>query len=314
MLFAACGRIGFTFEASPSSGDGNLGDDASPTDGASTDGATATAWRSLEPQPGTVHDLWGLHAFGANDLWVSGNQGTVMHFDGAWTATPNPATDAVFVLWGAAPDDVWAVGRNCLAMHWQGSTWSTQTTIPCTPTIELFSVNGSASDNVWITGTGGSLGQFTGTWTDRSTGNVDYWDALVESPTKATIIGTKGTILRWTGSVLSPEVGAPNLTLASIWGDGTDYWIVGEGGTILKRGNASWSAVASPTTQFLYAVFGTTADDLWAVGTGGVMIHYDGATWSLATSPTTMTLRNVGGIPGSGLAAVGDAGTVISYQ
>jgi hypothetical protein len=314
-MLAACGRIGFASEASSSSTDGSID---GTTDGNNNggDGSTATGWVDFAPAPGTVHDLWGLLAFGADDVWVSGNQGTILHYTGSsWTPTPSPATDSVFVLWGPAPDDIWAVSRNCLVMHWQGQAWSQQTTIPCTPTVDMFSVHGTATDNLWITGTGGRLGQFTGTWTDRSTGNEDFWDVHVESATKATIVGTKGTILRWNGSNLVPESGAPNITIAGIWGDGTNYWAVGEGGAILQRGNTGvWSSVTSPTSQFLYAIHGTAANDIWAVGTGGALIHYDGQTWSLVVLQNAMTLRNVGPIPGAGVAAVGDAGTMFEYQ
>src|SRR5262245_12693280 len=117
-MLAACGRIGFTSGELQSSTDGAgpNGDGMAPTDGLPTDGIGVSAWAAQAPAPNTVHDLWGIHAFAADDLWISGNVGTLMHFDGnAWTTTPNAATDSVFVVWGADPNDVWAVGKGCLA-------------------------------------------------------------------------------------------------------------------------------------------------------------------------------------------------------
>ena len=38
---------------------------------------------------------------------------------------PNPARRALFGLWGAAADDVWAVGSGETAIRWDGSAWST---------------------------------------------------------------------------------------------------------------------------------------------------------------------------------------------
>ena len=45
-----------------------------------------------------------VHGFSASDIFVVGNAGTVLHFDGdSWTEQPTPTTEALWGVWGAAP-------------------------------------------------------------------------------------------------------------------------------------------------------------------------------------------------------------------
>jgi hypothetical protein len=67
-----------------------------------------------------------------------------------------------------------------------------------------------------------------------------------------------------------------------------------------------WTSVASPATQRLYGVWGSSASDVWAVGFETV-IHYDGATWSSPTSvnATGKVFRGVWGTSASNVWAAG---------
>ena len=142
---------------------------------------------------------------------------------------------------------------------------------------------------------------------------------LVEQPRDADlcandvyVTGTKGTLVHWNGTTYVTDPTPPLVTLASVWGTGGEYWVVGGAGTILhKVGAGAWTKVTSPTSQFLYAVAGSSTTNVWAVGSAGVILHYDGTAWTLAASPTTVTLRGITPVPGGGFAAVGDGGTVI---
>ncbi len=53
-------------------------------------------------------------------------------------------TNDLYGVWGAAPDDVWAVGDHGTVIHWNGSDWSV-TPVPFAPTSRprLRSISGS---------------------------------------------------------------------------------------------------------------------------------------------------------------------------
>ncbi len=79
----------------------------------------------------------------------------------------------------------------------------------------------------------------------------------------------------------------------------SDGWIVGDNGTILGWDGATWTPVASPTTNNLYDVFCTSATDCKAVGENGTIIQWDGSIWFTVPSNTTIDLFAVSCEPGN---------------
>ncbi|HSD89517.1 MAG TPA: hypothetical protein VLB44_18430 [Kofleriaceae bacterium] len=314
MLFplVACGRLGFDGSDSP----GTPGVDASSTsDGSTTDGVIIpSTWAVADSPPPTTADLWAAYAFSPTDLWVAGTTGTIQHFTGSWATTTSSATTTLFMFWGSA-SDLWLIGRSCAAQRWMGASW-TPTSVPgCSGNQDLMSINGTDAANIWVSGIGGNIQQYTTVWTSRSQGNVDYWDTRVNSATDVIAIGTQGTIEHWNGSTYTAEPSGTTQTLAAITSPAPgEYWVVGGAGTILhKLGAGAWTAVSSPTTVFLYDVIAISPTDLWAVGSTGVILHGDGTSWVQVASPTANTLRNLEPIPGGGIMAVGTGGTLLVH-
>ncbi|MFK7986418.1 MAG: WD40/YVTN/BNR-like repeat-containing protein [Sandaracinaceae bacterium] len=67
--------------------------------------------------------VWGSSA---NDVYVVGDAGVVLHWDGTtWTELFVGATDDLVALWGTGPDNIVAVGGrgNGIVSHWDGSEW-----------------------------------------------------------------------------------------------------------------------------------------------------------------------------------------------
>lgn len=90
--------------------------------------------------------------------------------------------------------------------------------------------------------------------------------------------------------------------LRSVWGSSSrDVWIVGDRGTILHWTGTVWSPVASPIRDAFYRdVWGSSANDVWAVGLepiGNLVIaHYDGRAWTrVPLAPTRYSPRAVYG-------------------
>lgn len=81
-----------------------------------------------------IYGVWGS---AANDVWAVGGDedapdtgGTVWRFDGAtWTRQDLSGVRAaglplLFKVWGRAADDVYAVGRLGVILHWDGTRWT----------------------------------------------------------------------------------------------------------------------------------------------------------------------------------------------
>jgi hypothetical protein len=81
-------------------------------------------WQSV-PSPSS-NDLWAIWGASSDDVWVAGYANRVHHWNGAtWTEASSPHSGtpgAVMALWGAGPEDVYAVGHHVL--HFDGADWT----------------------------------------------------------------------------------------------------------------------------------------------------------------------------------------------
>jgi hypothetical protein len=103
-------------------------------------------WDQVYSTDAGLLDVWG---FSTSDIHAVGH-GATAHFDGAaWTTTPAPVTSALRAVWGAAPDDLWAVGDDGVVLHGDGTTW---TVSPAPFAGDLFDVWGTAPDDVFVAG------------------------------------------------------------------------------------------------------------------------------------------------------------------
>jgi hypothetical protein len=103
--------------------------------------------------------------------------------------------------------------------------------------------------------------------------------------------------------------------LYSVWGSAVDeVFAVGAAGTILHYDGSDWSSETFNTLNTLYSVWGSSASDVFAVGAVGKILHYDGSDWSLESSGTTEALNSVWGSSASDVFAVGAGGRILHYD
>jgi hypothetical protein len=146
---------------------------------------------------------WGI-AFGPRDVTVVGNEGVALHFDGdGWTTQTTPTEEDLWGVWGASPDDLWAVGgrgregSEATILRYDGIEW-TAVEVP-----ELERPRVFAFFKVWGSG-----------------------------PDDVFIVGQRGAVLRWDGATLTEELVGATDDLIAVWGTGPDN-VVAVGG----RGN-----------------------------------------------------------------------------
>jgi hypothetical protein len=310
----SCGRHGF--EALGTDGgseqDEDAGNDSQPPGSDSTQ--DPAGWTIVEPSA-TGANLYTVRAFAANNIWVAGDNGVTVQFDGTqWIDRVGPTTD-VYKLWGTA-SDLWEVGALCEVQRWNGSAWSV-VTVPNCGSASINAIAGAAANDFWLVGVSGTIiRNLNGTYTHYSEStNVDLFGVFALTTTDVYIVGTRGLIVhRLNGTALDESVPL-NVTLTSVWGaNANDLWVVGNAGTMYRKQNGGlWVKQTIPVTTNLYALWGTSATDIWAVGDGGVAIHYDGASWQIVAMPTTVALRSMTGVPGGGIRIVGDAGMMLDH-
>ncbi len=107
--------------------------------------------------------------------------------------------------------------------------------------------------------------------------------------------------------------------------NGATVYLVGDGGTILRKTGSTYTAMDSGTTAPLKAIHGRSASDIWAVGGDGatadntvpercVLLHFNGATWTRAASPPIPSTNQLIPMHGVWVSPTGQAYAVSQYS
>ena len=207
----------------------------------------------VDDLPGAVLSFWGpssssLYAVGG-DLGDPGEE-LILWYDGATWYRMQADAPTLWWVHGFSRDDVWAVGENGTAIHYDGSAWTTERS---GADYTLWGIWGAASDDLWAVG-----------------GSVTHTVPSV-------LLHYDGTT--WTETA---EVARDNDMYFKIWGSSaSDIWAVSEKGLTIHYDGATWTEVDSGTNQRLITVTGRGPDDVYAVGgvTESVLLHYEGSSW-----------------------------------
>jgi len=261
-----------------------------------------TAWRT--PYTGMRGDLWWVHAFQDGPVMMAGGGATILRYEnGAFTRmrTPGLARHTVYGVWGARPDDVYAVGsmsdRSGFIWHYDGTQWSELplplADLPRTADGDIpgfFKVWGTGSDVYVVGGKGMVLrSRGGGAFAVVPTGTTSRLFTVHGGGGAVVVVGGdgQGEILELdeaAGRFVSraPE-GCPLLQGLSLAANGTG-WATGFQGEMYRREAGQWARVdmAPPVpVESLHAAWTDPEGGVWAVGgsvlsgslNGGVLLH-----------------------------------------
>lgn len=233
-----------------------------------------TVWRKVLT---SNRSLFAISGKGLTDAWIAGGYGVTYHYDGT-TLTSGSAgcfSCDVFDLWALTSQDIWGIGYDHKAMHYEGSGWGVTSLYPAPAAPRA--VWAAAPNDVWVVGDAGRIRHWNGAdWTSQQ-------------------VGTDG--------------------LLDVWGSSaTDIWAVGTGGRILHYDGMTWNTVTSGTTQTLRAVTGTAANRVWFAGGSGVILYWNGTTLTPQQSGTTRTIKSMWALSPTDIWAAGDDGLLLHKQ
>lgn len=208
----------------------------------------------------------------------------------------------------------WAAGDNGVILHWDGATWHTNHHAASTTTADLKSISMVASNSGWVVGKAGTIIHFDGAWhTNHHTASPtaeDFNDVFMGSAASGWIVGKAAAgILHWDGAswhrndthglaVAAQDLNGLHMISSS------QGWGVGRNGLIyhyLSTGVPAWHTgdahSTSPIGQELTEVFMLSELNGWAVGKSGVIVHWDSSVWSAVASPANQDLKGLSMIP-----------------
>lgn len=232
-------------------------------------------WTAREPGVTGV-DLWWVFPGPTGDtVYFGGSGGTILRYrGGAFEPMVTPRTGIIFGIWGAADDDLWAVGDGgaggAILWHFDGTAWS-ELAIPGAAPSRLFKVHGQATDDVWISGSDGLTLHWQGTTLERVPAPTTAPLFSIVSTATSTIAvgGTAGDGQlheHVDGSWTRPALASP-VPWRGVTARGDAVYAVGESGVVATRTAGTWALVEQPVTQGNFHAAWIDPDGaLWGVG------------------------------------------------
>ncbi len=259
--------------------------------------------------------IWGARA---DDLWLVGDAGTVLRYDGSHFSLVQSGTPFdLHSLWGRTrpgqPDQVFIGGGEPgladvppkpllgVVLIWDGTAFTQQNrpspviSVWGTPegpvwSVTLFNISYQSTINSQIARLALDGNEAQGNWVTvpRPSGAGVPWLYNVAGSSQADIwiAGEGGTLWHWNASFLRSTEGGTLANLNAVWANGSDsVWAAGDGGTMLHRVGDSWLPVDSTTTSDLLALWGEPAlagrrEGLWAIGMDGAIRRWNGQHFS----------------------------------
>jgi hypothetical protein len=212
-----------------------------------------------------IPTLNAIFALAIDDMWVVGNRGTVLHWDGIKFTKQFLPTNAVLNdIWASGDNDIWAVGEiftEGQVWHFDGISWTLSFTVP-TGFVE--SVWGTGINQIWIGGESGP-----------GVGAIWHFDGFT-----------------WTLSTIpvSPPIGK-----IRGW-DGQHIWAVSDG-TVLFFDGLTWSTFTVPADlgiSLLHGLAVTSQTTFYATSSAGIVYYWDGFQYQEYVYPTLFRLEDIG--------------------
>lgn len=274
---------------------------------------TSYIWNAVPT--GITEDIFSSFIINENDMWLIGDNGLVLHYEGAdWMQVDVGATEALNDIYFVDASTGFIVGDGGTFLMYDGTAW---TSISTDVTDNLSGVAFFDATNGYLVGDDGVILKYTdGTFTtevatDESASEItdDLYDIAVLSVDNYWVCG-KGKVIvnyngtEWTGG----EVGGKDHY--SIWfNNANDGWVGSKDGRIQHFDGSEWTEIRTDADD----LFGISFDGAtgYAAGKSGEMVIYNGIEWSKITSGTSETLNTLYLKDGFGISA-GDNGTLIN--
>lgn len=223
-------------------------------------------------------------------------EGAILRYRaGGWTLTPVPASGALRAVAVRSASDVWATGDQGTVLHFDGSQWTTIAAPPNYSSTTFSAISAPPGGGVWIAGNSVIL-RYDGTaWTQEEIAapalpGLNITSLALQSGGEGWATGgvngsTHGFILhdvsgRWLLDTESDEM------LASVTASDGDGWAVGASGTIYRYTQGSWTPIASSSHAPLLGISAVSAREAWAVGADGLLLHYANGAWRIERNVT----------------------------
>jgi photosystem II stability/assembly factor-like uncharacterized protein len=228
----------------------------------------------LPEASGTSANLRGVTVAGDNLSYAVGEQGTILRRqDGVWSADV-PITSAVLnAVWA---DDVSAVavGEQGTALVFAAGVW----TLIANPRNDNYYAITNSDDGLYSIGSLGVVSHVNVEAKSISAVSLPGYTKLLAGATRwaggAYFVGVEGGIFFWSAGKASKLEGLPPIFLRGVAVADGDVWVVGHQGFVAKLpGGQGPTIIPTPDQRWLMSVYAASANDLWIVGRSGAILR-----------------------------------------
>jgi hypothetical protein len=263
---------------------------------------------------GKFPTLWSVWGAAEDDVFAVGSEGNVLHYDGtSWQKQAGGETYDVLGVGGAGGNDVMLVGKKGLALHSKGAGWETEQT----PTgSDLAKVAGTSPDRYVAVGANGTLLVYqSGTWSVANAPPVPVLsDVIGFTDTEYYVVGGSGALLKYNGSTFQsmPTAGISK-NLNGVWGEsGQTLTVVGE--KLVASGPPGALVIEPMPVETTWNAVTGSGTHRFVAGFYGKVVHHDGQTWTNMATGIESNLLDICAVSPTDVYAVGELGGFIHYD
>jgi hypothetical protein len=317
--------------------DGGDGGDGGGTDGGAPDGGLADAgpppvlelrrcvegwcWESPYPQGNDLNDLDVVPGSG---LWVVGDRGTVLRWDGGeWTLLPRPGPDRLIAIepWDGG---VVVAGDGGFAWHWRNDQGGWQP-LPTRFEEPIEDLAPDGAGGLWAVTASGHVWRFSGSAWQQVYGGSLARPALLgvasSGPNAAWAVGVDGTVLHWNGATWADVSLGGGHSFSGVWMTSPeDVWISAESQpSLLHRDAGTWvdmsPALSTSAMRDVFLVPGDAQREVWMCGDQGVAWRRrQFGTWQSPSTYLGVGLHRVRADMASVPVLVGEGGAMARFR
>ena len=234
-----------------------------------------------------------------NDVYVAGEEGTVVHWNGTtWSdVAQGLTTHEIEAIWGTGPDDIWAGADRGRMLYYDGSSWTLQ--------------------DVWDPAYG-PLG-----WSLWGSGPDDYYAVMLDGVMRYD--GTSWSKLELGGRRISSVSGVsatevyfltnqPDPDPASVKDGPLRIYRMPEDRNLMRFDGTSYTMVAENMEAGMYKIWATGPNSVYMIGVQGpahVFAHYNGSGVTIKAGTRPRSLSGIFGTASGSGYALGDMGLVV---
>ncbi|MGV3626045.1 MAG: hypothetical protein ACO1OB_34870 [Archangium sp.] len=226
--------------------------------------------------------LQSIHGLSPTDVWAVGNNGTALHFDGAnWSKQATGTSNDLKSVWAASSNDVWVVGSGSTVLRWNGSAFATVPNVP-----ENFDeVLGVDANTVFFCSYAGLFVFTNGAFDEFKRGGASVnCDTLFRygDGVAALVDDTEVQVLTAAGgsTVLTVTDSYSERSVAVV--SPNDVWVVDDSAkSILRHGGTAPRELVLPEDMSVTTMFVRSPTDVWVGGWQGHLAHFDGSELTL---------------------------------